>query len=654
MFKKTTRLLTHRNIPIPKNEEKRLLALRSYHILDTKKENEFDRLTELASLVCDVPIAFITLIDDKRLWFKSTIGFDVHESSREMSFCQYAITGNSIFEVEDATIDERFKSNPLITGAPGFRFYAGCPLIDSDGNALGTLCVIDYKPNKLSRTQHQALTTLGKEVIWHIESKKEKNENLNYKQLFKHSIDLVCLAGTDGFFKKVNPAFSLVLGWTEKELLDKPFVSFVHPDDVQKTLAEIANLSLGEKTKNFINRYLTKSGEYKTLDWVANPDPITGNIYSIARDITEKIQTQSLLSIAEKKFRVLFEDSPDAVFVEDSSGVILDVNQAAVALQGLPKEKLIGLNIRQLVPKDRYVNMLRSYKQLFFGAIKNVESSLWTISGREVPVEISGKRVSYNNTSALLLHVRDVSERKKLEAERIEIRLEKSRRKEKMIQVALNIQEDERKRIAAEMHDEIGAGLSKISILGQVIKKSNQDSSIVSCNIEKILQASKQVQKNINEIVWAMDPKYDTLENLLAYINNYASEFLESSVIGFHMHLSGNIPSVVINGKTRRTIFLIIKELLNNVVKHSESTHVEMEVGFEDKGITMMIHDNGKGFDSASIPRFKNGINNMRRRVAEVGGKFNITSKPGEGVIIELMVPVNQSERSHSNLYSIQ
>lgn len=654
MLKKATHLLTNRNLPIPKYEEKRLLALRSYHILDTKKENEFDRLTELASLICDVPIAFITLIDDNRLWFKSTFGFDIHETNREMSFCQYAITGNSIFEVEDASIDDRFKSNPLVTGAPGFHFYAGCPLIDSDGYALGSLCVVDYKPNKLSHTQHHALTTLGKEVISHIESKKEKNENLNYKQLFKHSIDLVCLAGTDGFFKKVNPAFSRVLGWTEKELLEKPFNSFVHPDDVQKTLAEIARLSHGEKTINFVNRYLAKSGEYKTLDWVSNPDPITGSIYAIARDITEKIKTQVQLSIAEKKFRVLFEDSPDAVFVEDGCGVILDVNQAAVELQEMPKEKLIGENIRNLVPRDKYVHILRCYKQLYFGAVKTVESSIWTPSGREVPVEISGKSVSYNNTSALLLHVRDVSERKKLEAERVEITLERSRRKERMIQVALNIQEDERKRIAAEMHDEIGAGLSKISILGQVIKKSNQNSSIVACNIEKILQASKEIQKNINEIVWAMDPKYDTLENLLAYINDYASEFLEASVIGFHIQLSRNIPSVVINGKVRRTIFLIIKELLNNVVKHSESTQVEMEVGFEDKGITLIIHDNGKGFDTVSIPRFKNGISNMRRRIAEVGGQFNITSKPGEGVIIELIIPDKQSERSRSNLLSLK
>ena len=139
--------------PIPSNETKRLDALRRYRILDTAAEPMFDDVALVASTICQTPIALMTLVDSDRQWLKAKVGLDVSETPREHAFCAYTILDKEPMVVEDATDDERFANNPLATSAPHIRFYAGAPLIDSDGNALGSLCVIDRKPRKISDRQ---------------------------------------------------------------------------------------------------------------------------------------------------------------------------------------------------------------------------------------------------------------------------------------------------------------------------------------------------------------------------------------------------------------------------------------------------------------------------------------------------------------------
>lgn len=160
---------------IPENEIERLKALHAYSILDTLPEEDYDNITSIAAQICKTPISLVTLVDEDRQWFKSSIGLDVKQTARDLAFCAHAINQpKDIFVVSDARSDERFFDNPLVTGQPHVIFYAGMPIVDNRGNALGTICVIDNKPGELNEEQKRTLKALSNQVMRLLELRKSK------------------------------------------------------------------------------------------------------------------------------------------------------------------------------------------------------------------------------------------------------------------------------------------------------------------------------------------------------------------------------------------------------------------------------------------------------------------------------------------------
>jgi GAF domain-containing protein len=168
--------------PVPKNEKQRLKVLWEYSVLDSVPEEVFDDLTELAARICEAPIALITLVDEDRQWFKSKVGVSINETSRDISFCAHAINQPELFIIPDATRDQRFAKNPLVTSDPKVRFYAGAPLVTPDGYALGTLCVIDKVPRELRPDQKQGLRILARHVVTQLELRRRSHELANARK----------------------------------------------------------------------------------------------------------------------------------------------------------------------------------------------------------------------------------------------------------------------------------------------------------------------------------------------------------------------------------------------------------------------------------------------------------------------------------------
>jgi hypothetical protein len=155
------------------NEEKRLEELKDYKILDTESEVALDEFVEIASCICDTPVSLISLVDDSRQWFKAKKGLAIGETHRKLSFCQYTIDKpKEVLVVNDSLRDSRFSKNPLVTGDPKIRFYAGAPLETPEGNVLGTICVIDNKPRKISERKKVALKLLARKVMDYLNSRK--------------------------------------------------------------------------------------------------------------------------------------------------------------------------------------------------------------------------------------------------------------------------------------------------------------------------------------------------------------------------------------------------------------------------------------------------------------------------------------------------
>ena len=156
--------------PMPmKDEAARIAALQKYAILDSEPEQAFDDLVLLASFISKTPIALISLVDEKRQWFKARVGLSVSETPREIAFCAVAIQQPDVFIVPDTLNDERFRNNPLVTSEPHIRFYAGAPLINEEGHALGTICVIDRTPRQFGSSQQAALKALSRLVLAQLE-----------------------------------------------------------------------------------------------------------------------------------------------------------------------------------------------------------------------------------------------------------------------------------------------------------------------------------------------------------------------------------------------------------------------------------------------------------------------------------------------------
>ena len=197
------------------DEQKRLINLKSYEILDTLSEEEYDGITKLAAQICDTKISLITLIDESRQWFKSTYGIDVLETPRELSFCNHAIKSpNSVFIIEDSRKDDRFKENPLVTGDPNVIFYAGVPLVNKDDFALGTLCVFDQEPKRLTDFQIDALKTLSKSVMNLLELRRNNLKLENEKNVLFDTLEFnnpfYLLLNHDGVIQHLGSNFSKV------------------------------------------------------------------------------------------------------------------------------------------------------------------------------------------------------------------------------------------------------------------------------------------------------------------------------------------------------------------------------------------------------------------------------------------------------------
>ncbi|RYG44793.1 GAF domain-containing protein, partial [bacterium] len=204
-----------------RDEAARLSALKAYGILDTPQETDFDDIVALAAQICDMPVALVTLLDEDRQWFKAKVGTDLPGTSRDVSFCAHGILQpEEVVQVPDATLDERFRDNPLVTGELGVRFYAGVAFKTPEGLPLGTLCVLDTKPRELTDLQKNTLRTLARQVMAQLELRRQARQIEEERVRFRNLLDdmpahVVVLEGPEFRYEFGNRAFREFVGGDE-------------------------------------------------------------------------------------------------------------------------------------------------------------------------------------------------------------------------------------------------------------------------------------------------------------------------------------------------------------------------------------------------------------------------------------------------------
>jgi PAS domain S-box-containing protein len=348
-------------------ETKRLEALSSYNVLDTLPEKEYDAITRLASYICQVPVALITLIDSDRQWFKSVIGLDATETSRADAFCNYTILNDEILEITNAAEDETFKHNPFVQGEAHIRFYAGAPLIDPDGNRLGSLCVVDTVPRQLTFEQRDALRTLADEVMSHLVLRKQKKElqqsleiHKQFFTLFNSSPDIHFIADKDSNIELINNAVINILGFDPKQAIGRSLWSFVVGDTPREQFVPLIEKAVATgQSFDLETRTFTVDGKEKWIGWCGIYKD--EKWYASGRDVTYQKRILGEL----EQLSLVASKIVNGVAISDAADKVVWINDAFEKVTGYDLNDVRNKRLRDVfVPDPNNIESVQQYNSV--------------------------------------------------------------------------------------------------------------------------------------------------------------------------------------------------------------------------------------------------------------------------------------------------
>ncbi len=414
-------------------ERGRLAALRDFGVLDTAPERAFDELTALASRLCGTPMALVSLVDADRQWFKSHLGLDLCQTTRDVSFCAHALHSDAVLVVPDATKDARFAGNPLVTGAPHVRFYAGAPLVALSGHVLGTLCVLDVMARVLTQEQIETLTMLARQAVDQLELRRQadalatevgarsaaetalRDSQRLLRGILDHTDAVIYAKDLDGRYLLANPAHSRLLGRQLEEVLgrsDDDLFPAMAAEDHRRHDRQVAVTGLrsvlaeqAHDPDGTVHSYL--STKFPLLDDHGRSYAVAG----VSTDVTELVAARAENAASEQRWKALVEHSPAAVAVVGADGRFAYANPRAVALYGTPPGQLVGRHAAEFIPDSDDGRVAGLFAALLQdGPV--VLAHRWTLRRMDatpVAVEVNAAKVSYDGQPAVQIELRDVS-----------------------------------------------------------------------------------------------------------------------------------------------------------------------------------------------------------------------------------------------------
>jgi PAS domain S-box-containing protein len=556
------------------SEKRRLKALKKYNILNIQDEKPFDYVIESVAAICGIPVCNISLVNEKDIVIiASTAGTRYQPLSRENSFSKLTLKKGDFLEIPDTRQDPHIKHR--IPRYDGFdvHYYAGHPLIDPDGNILGCLNIYDSRPNLLNPEQKKLLKFAAERIIQLIVSRRIQQNLQEFEKMFMVSKDLVGLADSEGKFVRINPAFSVVLGWSEEEIRSRSILHFVHPDDYPRAWKTIKEIGRGIPIVNFTCRFVTEEAQVIWIEWTVQAEKDTGMFYAIGHDITEIYKQNRLIEKSEKRFRGFFENSQGLMCIHDADGNILSINKNGAEMLGFTIEEALLTNIYDLTSQGRE-SVVRNY---FSHVLEHGHSSgqlkVRRKDGKELILLLTNVlEQDEKGDQYILVNAIDLTERLQMVEELTEA---------KALAEKANQAKSE---FLANMSHEIRTPLNGIIGFTDLIQKTRLDETQKQY-INIIHQSGKTLLSIINDILdfskieagkLTLDVERVNLKELLAEVSDIVSYPLEDKELELNLKLEEELPTFIWADEMRLKQVLI--NLLNNAVKFTEKGTVTLRV----------------------------------------------------------------------------
>ena len=613
------------------DEISRVRTLHDHAVLDTDEEARFDRIAAMAAAHFDAPISLVSLVDSNRQWFKACLGLDVRETTRDWAFCHHAIQlgCHSVMVVQDATADPRFADNPLVTGAPHIRFYAGATLTTRDGANLGTLCVIDTKTRAApDEADLSHLRSLADMVVDQIELSQARR-NLEDRHQILDLTEQLSLTGywtlnTDSGAVFWSPQVYAVHGvddTTYRPGLDDALAFYVEEDRkmVQELLAKQAAAGEGWAFDATIQR---RDGSKRSIRSVAAcQKDATGRVtgfVGVFKDLTDERLAIAEAVEQERRYRLLADHASDVIAVYGADGCFTYLSPSITELLGYTPEELIGRTTYSLILSEDHARVAAQFAaaeksrkplRVEYRAVTKGGEVRWLEARPRFHRDEAGRIVEVTDS------VRDITDRKEREAA-----LAKARADAEAAAAA-------KAEFLANMSHEIRTPLNGVLGFSDVLANTGLDPDQARY-VQRIQSAGKGLSALIDDIL-----DFSKIESGKLKVNDLpfnlkalADDVVELTRVGISNRLALELTcddalSDQINGDEQRTRQVLLN-LLGNAVKFTQSGSVRTEIRRRGEALEIRIIDTGIGIAPEAMGRLFQGFTQAD---ASVGRKFGGT-----------------------------
>ena len=342
---------------------------------------------------------------------------------------------------------------------------------------------------------------------------------------------------------------------------------------------------------------------------------------------------------SENQFRTLAETASDAIITIDENSRIVVVNHAATRMFGYAREEMVGADLTMLMPASLRQRHRAGFARYRGTGTRNISWESISVAGlrkdgHEIPLEISFGEFTAGNRRFFTGIARDVTERR-----RAADALRRSG-EDRLAEL-----ERVRRRIATDLHDDLGSSLTRISLLSEVVRRQVEGDASLVGRLASIADLSRELVDAMSDVVWAINPSKDHLSDLSERMRHFVSDVCTARQINLRFQTPSAESNLAVGANIRREVFLLFKEAVSNMVRHSECSDAELEFRIEPDQLVLRVSDDGRGFD-VSVARAGHGLRSMAQRTAALGGHLDVLSQPGHGTTLTFVIPVTDGVQS--------